>query len=108
MGSCCNNSVPMRNSAPLQSVPYVCKSLETPCFTLHCAGAMSEQLQCQAANTGGGAAPGGAKPKPVFDVTATAEVAAPLLQLSKEAVEFSYIHADGQQPLVMQEPLEVR
>lgn len=69
---------------------------------------MSEQLQCQAANTGGGAAPGGAKPKPVFDVTATAEVAAPLLQLSKEAVEFSYIHADGQQPLVMQEPLEVR
>jgi hypothetical protein len=73
-----------------------------------CAGAISEQLQCQAVNTGGGAAaPGGAKPKPMFDITASAEVATPLLQLSKQAVEFSYIHAEGQHP-VMQEPLEVR
>lgn len=75
------------------------------------AGVISEQLQCQAASTGGGAAaagPGGAKPKPVFDLSATAEVAAPLLQLFKQAVVFSYIHAEGQQPLVMQEPLEIK
>jgi hypothetical protein len=70
---------------------------------------MAEQLECQAASTGGSAAPGGGKQKPVFDISATAEVAAPLLQLSKQAVVFSYLSDEhGQHPLAMQEPLEIR
>lgn len=72
------------------------------------AGAIAEQLECQAVSTGGNAAAGGAKPKPVFDITAKAEVAAPLLQMSKQAVVFSYIHAQGHQPLIMEEALEIR
>jgi hypothetical protein len=75
--------------------------------TIH-AGLMSEQLECQAVSAGGNAAgAAGAKPRPVFDISATAEVAAPLLQLSKQAVVFSYI-AEDQPPSVMTETLDVR
>lgn len=76
---------------------------------IHCIGVMAEQLDCQAASTGGTAAPGGAKQKPVFDISVTAEVAAPLLQLSKQAVVFRYTSdLHGQHPPSMQEPLEIR
>lgn len=72
------------------------------------AGAVAEQLECQAASTGGAVKAGGNKAKPVFDVSATAEVAAPLLQLSKQVVVFNYIHVLQQQPLPMTETLDIR
>jgi hypothetical protein len=71
-------------------------------------GLLSEQLECQAVSSGGAAAgAAGAKPRPVFDISAAAEVAAPLLQLSKQAVVFSYI-AEDHPPSLMTETLDVR
>lgn len=72
------------------------------------AGNVTEQVECQVATAGGAAAGGGAKPKPVFDLALCAQVAVPLLQLSQQAVTFSYIHTRGSKPQVMVQPLEVR
>lgn len=77
-------------------------------LTVAFAGVVTEQLDCLAVNTGGAAPAGGAKPKPVFNISASAEVAAPLLVLSKQSVVFSYMHAVGQQPSVMTQQLDAR
>eukprot|EP00878_Enallax_costatus_P045170 GHUV01054141.1.p1 GENE.GHUV01054141.1~~GHUV01054141.1.p1 ORF type:complete len:129 (-),score=29.15 GHUV01054141.1:69-455(-) len=71
------------------------------------AGLVSEQLQCQF-TVSGSTSNAGNKPKPVFDIALSAEVAAPLLDLSKRAIDFVYTHERGKSPQIMVEPLEVR
>jgi hypothetical protein len=73
------------------------------------ADAVTEQLECYAVSSGSAAAAAGsAKPKPVFDLVLTAEVATPLLQLSQQALAFSYIHSRGSKPAVVVQPLDIR
>lgn len=84
---------------------------EAVCFTISGAarkpGAVREQLLCFAASAGAPAG-GASKAKPLFDVALTADVTAPLLALSQQALSFAYIHAAGSRPEVMTQQLDIR
>lgn len=68
---------------------------------------MSEQLQCQF-TVSGSTSSAGNKPKPVFDIALSAEVDAPLLELSQRSMDFVYTHERGKRPQIMVTPLDVR
>eukprot|EP00775_Hariotina_reticulata_P008964 gene8964-9139_t len=70
-------------------------------------GFIAEQLQCQSGGSGG-KNDNNNKPKLVYDIEATAEVAAPLLELSKRAVEFVYNHVIGATPATLTDIIEAR
>jgi len=68
---------------------------------------IKEQMQCQYAGSGG-KNEGTNKPKLVYDIELTAEVAAPLLELSKRAVDFVYHSCDWATPATLTEVVEAR
>lgn len=78
-----------------------------PCLDSCVAGLVTEQLQCQYFVSGSTSSASN-KPKPVFDIAMSAEVAAPLLDLSKRSVEFVYTHTHGSSPQVLVQPVEIR
>jgi hypothetical protein len=79
----------------------------TYCFAL-LAGVLTEQLQCQCAVSGGASSSGSAKGAPVFDITLSAEVAVPLLELSRRSIEFLYTHVRGCTPQTMVETVQAQ
>jgi hypothetical protein len=72
------------------------------------AGVLTEQLQCQCAVSGGASSSGSTKPPPVFDITLSADVAVPLLELSRRSIEFVYTHARGSTPETMVETVQAQ
>jgi hypothetical protein len=75
--------------------PYTCLLLP--------AGVIAELLTCTAGPAGG--QKGGTR---VLETLLRADVAVPLLELSRRAVEFRYLHKQGQPAQPMQKPLHIK
>jgi hypothetical protein len=80
----------------------------TGCAVAAATGVLTEQLQCQCAVSGSASSSGANKPAPVFDITLSADVAVPLLELSRRSIEFVYTHVRGTAPQTMVEALQAQ
>jgi hypothetical protein len=70
------------------------------------AGVIAELLTCTAGPTApAGGQKGGTR---VLETLLRADVAVPLLELSRRAVEFRYLHKQGQPAQLMQKPLLIK